>query len=106
MKTTKEKIAIMQAFIEGKTVEYCYQDTKEWSKIDSPAWDWIGCDYRIRVEKVKLYYINYVIDTEEDYLVKVLVNTDKITLCSALAEIKKFNNFVRFVQDDIQEIEI
>ena len=95
----------MQAFTEGKIIEHSAEG-EDWYRTNCPSWDWIGCDYRVRVEKVKLYYINYVIDTEEDYLVKVLVNVDRITLCNALAEIKKFNNFVRFLQDDIQEIEI
>lgn len=63
MKTTKEKIAIMQAYEEGKKIKqihlrnvepilsFCKKETEgiEWLEVD---WDWVNYDYQI-VEEPK-----------------------------------------------------
>lgn len=52
MKTTKEKIEVMQAFEEGKKVErkpitgYAIG----WTRSESPQWDWAYYDYRVADE--------------------------------------------------------
>ena len=49
MKTTQEKIAVMQAFIDGLDIEYCIVGTwSNYTVINNPSWDWVGCDYRVR----------------------------------------------------------
>lgn len=46
--TTKEKIAVMQAYEDGKTIQfYSYG---EWEDIDVPAWNWASVDYRVKPE--------------------------------------------------------
>lgn len=50
MKTTKEMIEVMQAFVDGKPIEYAYYD--EWFSIEDPDWDWCEKDYRIAPEYV------------------------------------------------------
>lgn len=44
----KELLPIMQAFAEGKTIEYSNQD-KQWFKTDYPIWT-NNCKYRIKPE--------------------------------------------------------
>lgn len=47
--TTKEKIAVMQAYIDGKTIEY--RDKKEddvWCVTHEPLWDWDTNYYRVK----------------------------------------------------------
>jgi len=44
MKTTKEKIEIMQWFVDGGKVEYCFGDY--WLETQSPSWNWSEKDYR------------------------------------------------------------
>lgn len=49
--TTKEMIEIMQAYEDGKIIEYRLKNTKEdepWVLISKPCWDWDKCDYRIK----------------------------------------------------------
>lgn len=48
MKNTQEKIAIMQAFIEGKKIEACAVGTDNWVPAGAPIWDWLSRDYRIK----------------------------------------------------------
>jgi len=49
MKTTSEKIAVMQAFEDGVEVEIKLSDSKEWRVIDfTPEWDWGECNYRVK----------------------------------------------------------
>lgn len=51
MKTTQEKIQIMQAFVDGKQIENDFNRVGEWVDwtIDAePSWDWEEHDYRIK----------------------------------------------------------
>lgn len=48
-KTTAEKIAIMQAFLDGKKIEYVdIQFGGTWKLNPHPTWNWIEYDYRIK----------------------------------------------------------
>jgi len=49
MKTTKEMIEVMQAFVDGKKIEFRIGQGL-WFDADSPNWDWISSDYRIKPE--------------------------------------------------------
>jgi hypothetical protein len=45
---TREKIEVMQAFLDGETIEVlCF---KEWTKAGTPIWDWKNQKYRVRPE--------------------------------------------------------
>ena len=48
MKTTLEKIAVMQACEEGKTIEIFAND--RWEVVIAPLWDWFNADYRVKPE--------------------------------------------------------
>ena len=50
MTTITEKIAIMQAFDEGKPIEYRTKHngpSRDWCWTPQPAWDWDKKEYRI-----------------------------------------------------------
>lgn len=47
MKTIEEKISVMQAFADGKEVEYKENDG-EWVSVDEPLWNWNTYDYRVK----------------------------------------------------------
>ena len=44
---TKEAIRVMQAFVDGKEVQYEVPN-KEWITTDQPAWNFISYTYRIK----------------------------------------------------------
>ena len=51
--TTKEKIAVMQAFCDGKTIQISMLDNNDWSNINkdsNPEWNWRNFKYRIKQE--------------------------------------------------------
>lgn len=48
MKNTQEKIAVMQAFLEGKKIEARAIGTDDWVPAGAPIWDWLSRDYRIK----------------------------------------------------------
>lgn len=51
MTTTQEKIAIMQAHVDGKVVEARYKKHKTWDPVCSnPDWDWYNFDYRVAID--------------------------------------------------------
>ena len=55
MKTTKEKIEIMQAYERGEKIEFKrydgkWQEDKKWYDVCIPAWDWLHADYRVKSE--------------------------------------------------------
>jgi hypothetical protein len=45
---TKEAIRIMQAFVDGKEVEWDCRGIEIWETIISPKWNWIDNKYRIK----------------------------------------------------------
>lgn len=46
---TKEKIEIMQAYLDGKEIEVRAKGLRNWNVCHTrPEWDWNGCDYRIK----------------------------------------------------------
>lgn len=47
-KTIEEKIAIMQAFADGKEIEYLFGINQNWIKCHQPLWDWVHRDYRVK----------------------------------------------------------
>ena len=53
-KTTAEKIQVMQAYQEGKQIEFKYKNVlnhPEWRICNfEPYWDWLTCDYRVKPE--------------------------------------------------------
>ena len=51
--TTAGKIAVMQAFEDGKSVEVSGQAFVEWLLDLSPEWDWDKCTYRIKPQTVE-----------------------------------------------------
>ena len=64
MKTTKEKIEVMQSFLEGKKIQlYDNGSWCDWHGYeDEPHWDWQLYDYRVKSEvkqKVKRWLWAY-----------------------------------------------
>lgn len=47
---TKELLPIIQAFAEGKTIEFRNKSFKEWTEIDNPSFDPTITNYRIKPE--------------------------------------------------------
>jgi len=56
MKTTKEKIEVMQAFVDGREIECAENGTSEWyvlkEFLPQPVWDWMLNDYRIKLRTI------------------------------------------------------
>ena len=49
MKTTREKIEVMQAFEKGEQIQVYNYTFKEWQDAEkTPLWDWVTFDYRIK----------------------------------------------------------
>lgn len=53
MKTVQEKIAVMQAFADGKPIECRAASLRDgnWTLTERPAWDWRDVDYRIKEDQ-------------------------------------------------------
>ena len=49
MKTTKEMIDVMQAYVIGEQIE-CFND-EQWKDVNNPIWDWLHNDYRVKPKK-------------------------------------------------------
>lgn len=61
MKTTKEMIEVMQAYLKGEQIEESI-DQKVWFTCE-PIWNWAKCDYRVKPKKS---YVPF--DTAEEFL--------------------------------------
>jgi len=45
---TIEAIKVMQAYVDGREVEYSCRGHSIWEPNEAPCWSWSGCDYRIK----------------------------------------------------------
>ena len=60
IKTTKEKIEVMQAFIDGKEIEYKEKfENNEYEKTYCPTWDFANYQYRIKQSEPEYVYPIY-----------------------------------------------
>ena len=50
MKTTKEMIEVMQAYLRGEEIEYRY-GYKDWLECRIPIWNWDSIDYRVKTKQ-------------------------------------------------------
>lgn len=51
MKTTQEKIEVMQAYANGEQIQFKVYGGVKWFDANPPKWNWTDCDYRIKPEK-------------------------------------------------------
>ncbi len=76
--TTDSKIAVMQAFLDGKVIELCDADGV-WSVADAPAWRWGERRYRIKREPRELWVNVY--PCGEDGVYSNLEDAEKAAAC-------------------------
>lgn len=55
--TTKEKITVMQAFEDGRTIQSRPVRSFVWCDDFNPAWSWATFDYRIKPEPEVVYIL-------------------------------------------------
>lgn len=53
--TTQEKIAVMQAHVDGKTIQVYGNGSWCWSDTYDPRWNWTDFTYRVAPEVIKIY---------------------------------------------------
>ena len=44
---TENAIKVMQAYVDGKQIEFCTVTEKEWRLCDNPTFNWTHYDYRV-----------------------------------------------------------
>jgi len=62
---TLEKMAVMQAFMDGKEIEHTVRGEDTWFPAYSPRWDWFGFKYRIKQEPVTYPTVDWSIFTDD-----------------------------------------
>ena len=70
MKTTKEMIEVMQAYLKGEKIEYRYGNT-DWLECRVPIWNWNSIEYRVKPKqktktKTKTKFLPF--ETVEEFL--------------------------------------
>lgn len=55
MKTVKEMIAVMQAYLDGRKIEAKPNSEKYWNDVGNPVWDWQTYDYRIAPQEIEVH---------------------------------------------------
>lgn len=70
--TTEEKIAVMQAYVDGKEIESCVTGG-EWEVNKYPAWTWGTCEYRVKqlpefkIDRDKFNRISTILQNDYDF---------------------------------------
>lgn len=52
---TQEKIAVMQASLDGKVIQVRDHRAPEWCEAYKPLWNWADFEYRVAPEVIKIY---------------------------------------------------
>lgn len=82
MKTIKEKIEVMQAFADGKTIQIAHKDDDYaiWTDCTAePIWNWNHCDFRVKPEPTYRPYES-VAELVEDYKARFHVDNPSYTM--------------------------
>lgn len=100
MKTIDEMIEVMQAYKDGKTIEFTdfYYDDN-WKEIDSPYWNWRLFDYRVKPEPKYVPY-DSVDEVEKDKWIKSKATGFLYRICS----IKEDMIYFELGSDDTKEL--
>lgn len=53
--TTQEKIAVMQASLDGKAIQVRDPHEPKWHEAYKPLWNWTDFTYRVAPEVIKIY---------------------------------------------------
>lgn len=79
MKTIEEKIAVMQAFADGKEIENCPLELSgHWLNCSQPLWDWKSYDHRVKEEEPKApKYVHFTFEDAEFLIGKVVKSKDE-----------------------------
>jgi len=68
MTDLEAKIKVMRAFLEGKEVEVSLSDDdSRWTALESPSWDWVAFDYRIKPKPMEFFVDVYAGETANRY---------------------------------------
>lgn len=78
--TTEEKIAVMQAYVDGKKIQVKACCVREWRDcIVAPDWDWVSYDYRVKPEEKYRPYNEYH-EMIDDFCERFGVNCPKYAM--------------------------
>ena len=90
--TTEEKIAVMQAYVEGKKIQVRSCGYDLWRDcIYEPDWDWVSCDYRVKPEAQYRPYHSYR-EMVEDFCERFGVSYLSYTMPLIWLKSKKLGN--------------
>jgi hypothetical protein len=57
MTTTRERIEVMQAFVDGKEIQVRERGVDEWESVSGPSWNWYSNEYRIKPEPREIWIV-------------------------------------------------
>jgi len=103
---TQAAIAVMQAFVDGKTIEFCnntkareplWQEISKFNGIAQPVWNWLETEYRAKRETLK--YRRFIVHHEGSPPVVCTVGSDEV----ASRYHEGVCGFVRWIDTEWQE---
>lgn len=94
-------LPILTAFAKGEAIEFCINGSNWLPCDESPdlELDWEGIEYRIKPKTVVVHYRNYLMSSPNGPVVYA-VNQ------SAQADPSKYSGFIRYLDDDWNEVEV
>lgn len=54
---TKKAIEVMQAYVDGKEIEYLWGASWNPTQLKSPIWDWASVEYRIKPQEPRVFWL-------------------------------------------------
>lgn len=97
----KQLLPIIQAFADGKKIQFYQEATEQWEDVNKPAFTFAPNRYRIKPETIKIEHRRFLYK----------FHNYRICICTSRAEAKVIGtnpNFVRWIDSDwiTEEVEI
>lgn len=96
--TTQEKIEVMKAYEDGKTIQSYDLEQDKWVNCQNPTWNWLGFDYRIKPEPTYRPYKD-IDEMIEDFRKKVGMGYPKLFLPSVWVKRKDGGDFAKLITE-------
>lgn len=101
---TKQAIAVMQGYVDGKTIQYRYDEKQEWKTLSPFSnWNWLEADYRIKPEVAKYRRYLYKDDLGRPLVYALTPPRDDPRSVGA---IENSQYFIRWIDTEWQELEV
>lgn len=98
---TAARIAVMQAYMDGKQIQRRPANCSTWSDCADPQWDWACVEYRVKPTVMRYRRYLYSATGLKNHAVVQVLNENNAQVAP---DIERLPPFIRWIDTDWQEV--